>query len=61
MRATGPLANLRHIFTGDPGPEAIARAAAAVRATPVPSAEAPVPGVLPLAPQEAVALISICD
>lgn len=60
MQAAGPIGNLRHIFTGDPGPAAITRTAAAIRAArPTPEGIA-VPGVQPLSPQEAVALVNIC-
>ncbi len=62
MRAAGPAANLRHVLTGDPGPEAVARAATRLRAAAAePPVAAGVSAVPPLAPADAVALIHICD
>lgn len=62
MRAAGPAANLRHVLTGDPGPEAIHRAAEEMRRTASrPPAEVPLPPIAPHAPADAVALIHICD
>jgi hypothetical protein len=61
MRAAGPWAELRHIFTGDPGPAAIARGAAAVRAA-ARTMEDPgaAPGAPPLSAGEAAALRDVC-
>jgi hypothetical protein len=62
MRAAGPWANLRQIFTGDPGAAAITRAVSAARA----AAEAavqpalPPPDVPPLSEAEVLALRDIC-
>ena len=60
MRAAGPAANLRHLLSGDPGAEAITRAAVALRAAARPPAEVAVPPMPPLTPAEAVALVHIC-
>ncbi len=60
MRAAGPWANLRQVFTGDPGQAAITRAAAAIRATAAAPPAGPAPDVPPLSETEALALRDIC-
>jgi len=60
MAAAGPLAELRYIFTGDLGPESIARAAATIRAGATPPI-GPLPHTPPLTAADIVALLGICD
>jgi hypothetical protein len=63
MRAAGPWANLRQIFTGDPGAAAITRAVSAARAAAAAAAVQPAlppPDVPPLSEAEVLALRDIC-
>jgi hypothetical protein len=60
MRAAGPWANLRQVFTGDPGQAAITRAAAAIRGASAAPPAVPAPDVPALSETEALARRDIC-